>query len=528
MMTNNKFARKVVFGADYEEAKIRGSNLAKQVAKAAYGVGAGNIMIERNYGAPITSRDGVSNLGQLHVVEPIENMVIQTIVQASERTNQHAGDGTTATAILAAELYEDGVNKIHNSSKSPIQAADEILETSREVYKFIDSKKIKAKKKDLRNIARISSGNIAIGDMISYVFEGFGGDGGVVVATHEGDDTTLVMEDGFYFKKGFTSALLTNNPGMRESYLSNAPVIVVGKVLKTSNDLIALFEKLGQWAELNHRIPLEFLLIADVEGEALTGLLQNDRKYLIPTLVAPLGSGPRKDAFLSDVASYTNAKVILSNDFDESHFGSADEVIVSSHTTNIIGGASREDIDLHLCEIEKQIENSTDTSDIEFLRERKNRLSGKIATISVGGETEEIRIEKKLRVDDAVNAVRSAKLYGILPGEAVPLLIASSMIDNAKPYGKLFHYLLENCGIENAGAYAEVLLTETFGNGYDISNKSIYNKTPKEVVINLRENGVVDPVQVVLETVKNAAAVAALLVTSTTGMYYENRDIKQD
>lgn len=526
---NNKFSRVVVYGKEYEDAKLRGSQLSKLVAKAAYGVGAGNVMIERNFGSPVTSRDGVSNLEQLHVSEPTENMVIQTIVQASQRTNQHAGDGTTATAILASDLYEQGVIDIRTSGRSPIQISNKILETSREVYSFIESKKNKATKKDLKNIARISSGNKAIGDMISYVFEEFGGDGGVVVATHEGDDTTLSMEDGFYFKQGFKEATLTSNPGMRESYLSNVPVVITSKILKTSNDLIGLFEKVGQYAEATQHVPLEFLLVADVEGEALTGLLQNDRKYLIPTLVSPLDHGARKDAFYDDLASYTGGKVIVSNDFDDTYFGHASEIIVSAYTTNIIGGASTEDIMLTVESINKQLKDTTDAYDIEFLQERKNRLLGKIATISVGGETEEIRIEKKLRVDDAVNAVRSAKLYGILPGEASSLLFASSLIEGASTYGNLFLYLLENCGIEYPDSFARKLIEEgAFGDGYDITGDSLPEGTDNSTIIDLRKNGIVDPVQVVLETVKNAAAVAALLVTSTTGMYYENRDVKQD
>jgi chaperonin GroEL len=525
----NKFARKVVNGKEWEEAKLRGSNLAKLVAKGAYGVGAGNGMIERDFGAPITSRDGVSNLEQLHVSEPVENMVIQTIVEGSQRTNQHAGDGTTATAILTCDLYEQGVKDFHESGKSSTQISNQILETSREVYKFIDSKKLKANKKDLKNIARISSGNKALGDMISFVFEKFGGDGGVVATTHEGDDTTLIMEDGFYFKKGFTSPMLTNHPGMRESYLSDVPVLVISKVLKTSNDLIAIFEKLGQWAEERKRVPLEFLMVADVEGDAFNGLLQNDRKYLIPTLVTPLDHGARKDAFFADIATYTGGKVISNNDFDSSYFGHAGEVIVSAYTTNIIGGAPKEDIMLSVDEIEKQLKDSTDAYDIEFLRERKDRLLGKIATISVGGETGQIRIEKKLRVDDAINSVRSAKLYGILPGEAEPLLIASSAIKNADMYGNLFIYLLENCGIDDPEDLARKLLSDqTFGEGYDLTGDSVPEGWSKMATINLRQNGIVDPVQVVLETVRNAAATAALLVTSTFGMYYENRDVKQD
>ena len=526
---NNKFARKVVYGQEYEEAKLKGSNLAKQVAKAAYGVGAGNVMIERNYGAPITSRDGVSNLEQLHISDPVENMVIQTIVSASQRTNQHAGDGTTATAILASDLYAQGVEDMRLSGKSPIKISNQILETSRDVYKFINSKKVKANKKDLKNIATISSHDKAIGEMISYIFEKFGGDGGVVVATHDGDDTTMTLEDGFYFKKGFTSPVLTSSPGMRESYLTDVPVLVISKVLKTSNDLIPIFEVLGQYAESINHVPLEFLMVADVEGEALNGLLQNDRKYLIPTLVTPLDHGARKDAFFEDIATYTNAKVINNNGLDASFFGHADEVIVCAYTTNIIGGAAKEDIKVSVQTIIDQEKDTTDTYDLEFLKERKDRLLGKIATISVGGETEEIRIEKKLRVDDAVNAVRSAKLYGILPGEGTALLWAAANVNGADTYGNLFNYLLENCDIEDPDSFAYKLVDESsFGFGYDIAGDTLPEGSDRSSLINLREHGIVDPVQVVLETVRNASAVAALLVTSTTGMYYENRDVKQD
>jgi chaperonin GroEL len=551
---NNKFARKVVYGKEYEEAKLRGSNLSKLVAKSAYGVGAGNVMIERNFGAPLTSRDGVSNLEQLHVAEPVENMVIQSIVQSSQRTNQHAGDGTTATAILASDLYEQGVKDIHETGRSPIQVANKILETSREVYKFIDSKKVKATKKDLKNIARISSHDTALGDMVSFIFEKFDGDGGVVVGTHDGDDTTMSMEEGFYFKKGFADPKLISHPGLRESYLTNVPVLVISKVLKTSNDMIAIFEKIGEYAANHGRIPLDFLMIADIEGVALEGLKENPRNLLIPTVVTPLDHGARKDAFFQDVATYTGGKVISNNDFDDSYFGNADEVIASGLTTNIIYGTldlkkleelhdkgkisdadfeakkkRLEGITFLLNKLDEQIEKTTDSYDLEFLNERKNRLQGKIATISVGGETEQIRIEKKLRVDDASNAVRSAKLYGIVPGEGEPLLWAASVVNNADRYGNLFLYLLENCGIDDPDSYAYKLVDECkFGEGYDISGDSLPEGADRKTVINLREHGIVDPVQVVLETVRNAAAVAALLVTSTTGMYYENRDIKQD
>lgn len=516
----NKFSRVVVDGADYEAKKIEGAELARKVAKAAYGVGAGNVMIERTFDAPITSRDGVSNIEQLHVSDPIPNMVIQTIVKASKRTNQHAGDGTTATAILASDLFIDGIREMHEKKLSPLKVSKQIIETSREVSKHVESMKLKAAKKDLRNIANISSGDQNIGKMISYIFEEFKGDGGVVVATHDGDETTMTVEDGFYFKKGLTDISFANNPALRESHLFDTPILVSNKVLKTSNDLIALFEKIGVYAEQTKRVPFEFLLVADVESDALTGLLQNDKRYLVPTVVAPPEHGGLKEAFLQDIATYTGARVVVGNEFEVNWLGHAEEVVVSPYTTNIIGGAPQEDIAKSVDDLQKQLKGTTDSGDVLFIKSRIDRLLGKIGTISVGGETEEIRIERKLRIDDAVNAVRSAKLYGILPGEATALLSASDKVVGAKVYGNLFRYLLQNCGYDTYGKLADKAVSAK-GKGYDIENGSTE-------LIDLREAGIVDPLQVVLETVKNAAAVAALLVTSTTGMYFEERDTKLD
>ena len=515
----NNFTREIVSGDELLDKKISGAEKVDQVASAAYGAAGGNVMIERNFGAPIISRDGVSNLNQLHVKDPVENMTIQAIVQSSQRTNQNAGDGTTATAILASRLVADGINRVKNG-ENRMKVSRDILETSRKVSDYVFKKKYDATEKDLRNVAKISVGDPALGELVADVFESFGdGDGGVIVSTHDSDATTWENEEGFYFRKGFANDQLLTNPAIRESRMTReVPILVISKFLKSEKDITDILENFAQWAidVRGMSAPIEMLLVADVQDGALGVLSLNNGNIIRPTIVAPLEGGARRSAFLEDLASYVGAKVI-DNAFTENSCGFAKEVAVSPFSTNIIGGyGSPDDVRSRIEAIELQMSNSLD---YDYLSQRRSRLMGKVANIYVGGETEIVRQELKLRVDDAVNAVRSAKESGIVCGEATTLLRAGEML-SAPVYKSLTRSLIDNAGLD-ANSIISDILNANYGYGTNLREGS-------KSLINLRSHGIVDPVEVVQETVKNAAAVASIIITTSVGLFYEEREVKRD
>lgn len=515
----NNFTREIVSGDELLDAKIAGAKKVDQVASAAYGAAGGNVMIERNFGAPIISRDGVSNLNQLHVQDPVENMTIQAIVQSSQRTNQNAGDGTTATAILASRLVEEGIKRV-KAGENEMKVSRDIQDTARKVTNYVAKKKYSATEKDLRNVAKISVGDPALGELVADVFESFGdGDGGVIVSTHDSDQTSWENEEGFYFRKGFANDKLVTNPAVRESRMTQqVPILVISKFLKSGKDITDILENFAQWAieTKNMSAPIEMLLVADVQDGALDILSLNNGNVIRPTVVAPLEGGARRGAFLEDLACYVGAKVI-DNSFDEDSTGFAKEVAVSPFSTNIIGGYGRQDdVDERVKAIESQMGNSLD---YDYLSQRRSRLTGKVANIYVGGETEIVRQELKLRVDDAVNAVRAAKESGIVCGEAVTLLRAGDEL-SAPVYKTLTKTLIANAGI-NTDEVVSDILRANYGYGTNLREGS-------KSLINLRKHGIVDPVTVVEETIKNAAAVASIIITTSLGLFYKEREIKRD
>lgn len=517
-MNGNNFARNTHFGEELTEGLKKGVEKVYEVAKAAYGPQSGNVLVELNFGEPQVSHDGVSNVKRVHLVDPLENIAARILVAASEQTNRKAGDGTTATVILAAALYEEAQKLIaggHNRmevSRLMERIGEEVIQ------KLEDGKKI-ATKEDIKNAAKISAGDDGLGEMIAAAVDKVGEEGGITVTTYDGDSTEVELEDGFFFRKGFISDTFINNPQLRESRVNNAQIILSDKIFTDPIDLAYVLQSV-----VDGKPGAEFVFIGEISGEAMALLAGNTAQGIVrPTIVPPMYSGAQKTLFLNDIAALTGATVISEGTdgsaFTKDMLGHAKQVIVNPFSTVIKGGEG--DVDRVVDELREQFEQSDSQIDKDVLRDRISRLTGKIANIYVGAPTTVERDELKLRVDDAVCAVQSAGRSGILPGGATALVRAAKHIEEFKAaFQRPFLDLIENSGYNASGALAE-LLKATPSEGFNVRDGELK-------LIDLRNAGIVDPAEVVIETVKNAVSVASKLTTSSAALTYANRDAKKD
>lgn len=517
-MNGNSFTRDTHFGDELTTALKHGVDKVDQVAKAAYGPQSGNVLVELSFGAPEVSHDGVTNVKRVHLLDPVENLAARILVQASEQTNRKAGDGTTATVILAAALY-DAACKLVAGGHNRMEVARTMQEVGRKVIAQLNDNKKIATKEDIKNAAKVSAGDDELGEMIATAIEAVGEDGGITVTPFEGEDTEVNLEDGFFFRKGYVSDQFINNPQLRESRVNNAQIIVSDKVFADPVDLAYMLQSV-----VDGKPGVEFVYIGEIAGEAAALLAGNTAQGIVrPTLVPPMYTGAQKTLFLNDIAALTGATVI-SDGMDGSAFtkemmGHAKQVIVSPFSTVIKGGEG--DAESLVDELKAQLESSTSQVDKDVLRDRIARLEGKIANIYVGAPTTVERDELKLRIDDAVCAVQSASRSGILPGGATALVRATKHVDEFKAaFQTPFLTLMENAGQNAEGALAD-LLKASPSEGFNVRDGELK-------LVDLRNAGIVDPAEVVIETVKNATSVASKLVTSSAALTFTNRDAKKD
>lgn len=513
----SQFTRNTHFGDELDESIKIGVEKVYNVAKAAYGPLSGNVLVEMNFGEPQVSHDGVSNVKRVHLEDAVENIAARIIVAASEQTNRRAGDGTTATVILSAALYNEAARLVAGGHNR-MEVSRIMRDCGEKVIENLKKHTLEATKEDIRNAAKISAGEQGLGDMISAAIDEVGRDGGITVSTYDGEETRVDVEDGFFFRKGFVSDAFINNPQLRESRVSNAQIILSDKIFSDPVDLAYVLQ-----AIVDGKPGAEFVFIGEINGEALNLLAGNTAQGIIrPTIVPPMYSGAQKTLFLNDIAAITGATVISEGTdgsaFTKEMIGHAKQVIVNPFSTVIKGGEG--DIDGLLKQVREQLKNSDSQIDKDVLRDRISRLTGKIANIYVGAPTTVERDELKLRIDDAVCAVQAAGRSGILPGGATALVRASEDLGEfTQAFQKPFRDLISNSGYNAEGAIASLLGAET-GEGF-----SVYNGLK---IVDLVKEGIVDPSEVVIETVKNAVSVASKLITSSAALTYTDRTAKKD
>lgn len=507
----------IIFGDDVQARIASALEKVYNVAAASYGPKAGVALIEQPYGAPTASRDGVTNIKKVNLSDPVENMVAEIVKQASEQNNRKVGDGTTAVAILAYHLYV-AARKMTTGGHNRMEVADRLNRAATRVLSQLDALSVPVDKSILRNVSAVASGDEAIGAMIADVVDTVGVEGGVTIEDFKGLGIHNEIVDGFYFRKGYTNINLINDPTNLESHHTDVPILVTEKRLATVPDIAPLLDKIAG-AGLK-----DLVIVGDVTDEALSVLLLNRMKGIISTTVVdiPVFAGTRSMT-LEDLAVLTGGSVFMAGatggDFDLEMLGVASRVEVTGYSTAIIGAdGAQEDIEARIEEIRNQLKEATHPGDIEAIKDRLARLTGKVAIIRVGGATDIEQQEVKLRVQDAVCAVQAAIRGGVCPGGGVTLARVTG-VEFANAYKQPFKQLVGNAGL-NAEAYLARVEEAKEWHGFNLKNLS-------DKPVSMLGAGIVDPTLVLREVVRNANSIVSKLIIATTAITYNDRENKR-
>lgn len=488
---------------EYQRIVLRASQTLYDIAKAAYGPAGGNVVLGFKHGAPMLSRDGVTNIKQVRAEDPFEDDVIQAIKQVSEKNNQKVGDGTTAVVILTHHLLL-AAQRLEGKGFKPMEIAKKLKEAEAVALDYIDTVAEPVTDDLLEKIASISGGNSELGQMIADVMREVGKDGGVLIEQYEGLGVHNELIDGFYFHKGYKDTALISDPAQNQSNHYDVPILISSKSFNTNVDIAPVMNAIYQAGFK------EVVLIADVQNEALETLKlsKSAGKILGMPVDTPYVVGG-KTLFLDDIALMTGAQVYDGVDFDLSMLGHAKEVLVTEHATTILDGDGEAKlVKERIKALRLQLKDEANPNSIQFIKDRLARLTNKMAIIRVGGAIEFERDEVKLRVQDAVCAVQSAMKAGVLPGGGVTLArVKGTEFDDA--FKEPFKQLIANAGLNPEAFLAS--LPDNPWEGYDLRKQT----GADFVVDNLLDAGVIDPSLVIKEIVTNAIAITSGLITAS-------------
>lgn len=489
---------------EQRDSRIRqGVNAVYQVAKAAYGPKAGNVLIEQSWGDPKLSRDGVTNVQKVFLEDHVSNMAARVIVQASKKNNQTVGDGTTLAVILASHFYNEA-RKLVAAGFNRMEVARKIAQSAESAVEQIEKMSKSITDEELLNVAKVSCGDDGLGELIADTVSAVGSESGVIVEEHGGVGVYNEIIDGFYMRKGFNDFRLVEDFGAMKSDFTNAPVLLLGKTITEGKEMRVILDKI---VAAGHN---KVLIMGDVLNEAMDVLVRRRVEgAAVPTLVSIPATAGMKTIALEDLAVLTGGTVYQDGqraaNFDISYLGAAERIIVEEFSTIIVGGGGEESaIKERLQDIESQLPNATSVITTNALKDRIARLRGKIGIIKVGAATEVDREELKLRVDDAVCALQAARRGGVVSGGGSSLArVIGTDFDSV--FRMPFLELMDNAG-DNGELKLGKLLESDEGFGYDL-------KDPTDTPINLLKKGVVDPTLVVTEAITNSASVASKLIT---------------
>lgn len=516
----SKLSRKISHGEEFQLAKDKAILEAYELARAAYGPSAGNVAIETNYGYPVVSRDGVTNLRKLYLEDGNENMAARIVVQASERSNKLVGDGTTAVVILSYHLYKEAM-KLIGAGHNRMAVRKMLDKAAADMINRIDEFKVKATPKLARYVAKVSASDEAIGDMVADVIEKVGVEGNIIVEEFDGIGSYSEEVNGFYWRKGFSNEFLIKNLSALESRLDDIDILITEKTLSTASDVAPILSKIVERAGRG----ISLLIVGEVVDEALATLALNKVKGNVDTTLVDVPvHGPLRTLFLEDIACITGGKIFPSgakpSSFTVDMLGSAGKVVVNSFSTTIMEGEGhKEDVDVRVGALREQLKEAENLVDKEELRKRISSLTGKVSIIRVGAPTEVDRGEVQLRVEDAIAATQSALRDGIVPGGGTCL--ARLALDEFKDaFQAPFQTLVENAGYNPKEALFTMLNSDAKWAGYNLRNEF--------KIVSLLEEGIIDPAEVVKEAVRNATSVVGTLITTTVGITFIDREQKAD
>jgi chaperonin GroEL len=516
-------AKELHFNVDARAALKRGVDQLAEAVKVTLGPKGRNVVIDKKFGAPTVTKDGVTVAKEIELSDPLENMGAQMVKEVATKTSDNAGDGTTTATVLAQAIFREGLKNV-TAGANPMALKRGI---DRAVAAVVEElKKISVPtggKKEIAQVGSISANNDPeIGNLIAEAMEKVGKDGVITVEEAKGLDTTLETVDGMQFDRGYVSPYFVTDPEKMEAVLEDALVLIHDKKISSMKDLLPVLEKVAQQGR-------PMLIIAeDIEGEALATLVVNKlRGTLRVCAVKAPGFGDRRKAMLQDIAVVSGGKVI-SEDIGlklegatVADLGRFKRIVVDKDTTTLVDGAgAEEEIEGRIKELKAEIEKSTSDYDKEKLQERLAKLSGGVAIISVGAATESEMKEKKARVEDALHATRAAVEEGIVTGGGVALIRTQPALKRLKlqdaeeqigvdivrrAIEEPIRMIVQNAGGEPSIVVEKVRASKDDSYGYNALT---------DVFENLIQAGVIDPTKVTRMALQNAASIAGLLLTT--------------
>ena len=516
-------AKDVYFASDARDRMLQGVNILANAVKVTLGPKGRNVVIEKSFGAPRSTKDGVTVAKEIELSDKFQNLGAQLIREVASKTNDKAGDGTTTATVLAQAIVTEGLKSV-SSGRNPMDLKRGIEKAVVVVVEHIKStsKKV-ANNSEIAQVGTISAnGDKDVGEMIARAMEKVGNEGVITVEEAKSLETELDVVEGMQFDRGYLSPYFVTNADKMEVQLEEPQILIFEKKLSTLQPLLPVLEAVVQ----NGR-PL-VIIAEDVEGEALATLVVNKlRGGLRVAAVKAPGFGDRRKAMLEDIAILTGGQVISEDlgikleNVTLDMLGKAKKITITKDDTTIVdGGGEREGIEGRIAQMKRQIEDTTSDYDKEKLQERLAKLAGGVAVVRVGGSTEVEVKEKKDRVDDALNATRAAVEEGIVPGGGVALLKASKALDGLKGENDdqnaginivrralqaPLRQIVENAGVEGSIVVGKILENPDANFGFNAQTEEYGD---------LVAQGVIDPAKVVRTALQDAASVAGLLITT--------------
>ena len=515
-------AKQLMFDQAARAALLRGVNILAEAVKATLGPKGRNVVIDKKYGSPTITKDGVTVAKEVQLKEPTENMGAQMIKEVASKTSDAAGDGTTTATVLAQAIFREGLKNV-TAGANPMGLKRGIEQAVEAVVADLKAmSKATKDKKEIAQVATVAANNDkTIGSLIAEAMEKVGKDGVITVEEAKAMETTLDVVEGMQFDRGYLSPYMVTDPERMETVLEDALILIYEKKISGMKDMLPLLEQVARSGK-------PFLMIAeDVEGEALATLVVNKlRGTLSCCAVKAPGFGDRRKAMLQDIATLTGGKAITEDlgikleNIKLEDLGKAKKVVVDKDNSTIIDGAgSHKEIEGRIKQIRAQIEETTSDYDREKLQERLAKLAGGVAVIKVGAATETEMKEKKARVEDALNATRAAVEEGIVPGGGVALLRATKALDHLKLTGdeatgvaivrraleEPIRRIVENAGLEGSVVVEKVKAATKATQGFNAESNEY---------VDMLEAGIIDPTKVERIALQNAASIASLLLTT--------------
>jgi chaperonin GroEL len=513
-------AKEIKFREDARSAMLRGVDALADAVKVTLGPKGRNVVLEKKFGSPLITNDGVTIAKEIELEDTFENMGAQLVKEVATKTNDVAGDGTTTATVLAQTLIREGLKNVTAGANPMVlrKGIEKAVRAAVEEIKNI-SKQVEGSE-NIAQVAAISAGDDEIGTLIADAMDKVGKDGVITVEESKGFTTELEVVEGMQFDRGYLSAYMVTDTDKMEAVLDEPFILITDKKIGNIQEILPVLEKVVQSGR-----PL-LLIAEDVEGEALATLVVNRlRGTFTAVAVKAPGFGDRRKAMLQDIAALTGGTVISeeiglelkSATIDQ--LGRARQIRVTKENTIIVDGSGEKaDIDARVNQIKVQLEETTSEFDKEKLQERLAKLAGGVAVIKVGAATETELKEKKLRIEDALNATRAAVEEGIVPGGGTALVNVIRALDNVKLEGdektglNLVRRALEapvrqiadNAGLEGA-VIVERLKTEKVGIGFNAATGEW---------VDMIQAGIVDPAKVTRSALQNAASVAAMFLTT--------------